>query len=140
MKQTDKQIKIKTPIELLQFFDEHFDEMTDGDVQKILDEVLGGIWFVSFFAEEYKLSEVKLLVGATLADGLSKEKYRVFIRPFGFFSDELLKQLNRPTTPAQVKFLKWVWNRKTGNWFKNSDYEGIEYPDYIKAYISNEID
>ena len=140
MKQTDKQIEIKTPIELLQFFDEHFDEMTDGDVQKILDEVLGGIWFVSFITEKYKLSEVKLLVGATLADGLSKEKYRVFIRPFGFFSDELLKQLNRPTTPAQVKFLKWVWNRKTGNWFKNSDFENIQYPDYIKAYISNEID
>ena len=140
MKQTDKQIKIKTPIELLQFFDEHFDEMTDGDVQKILDEVLGGIWFVSFITEKYKLSEVKLLVGAALADGLSKEKYRVFIRPFGFFSDELLKQLNRPTTPAQVKFLKWVWNRKTGNWFKNSDFENIQYPDYIKAYISNEID
>ena len=140
MKQTDKQIKINTPIELLQFFDEHFDEMTDEDVQKILDEVLGGIWFVSFITEKYKLSEVKLLVGATLADDFSKEKYRVFIRPFGFFSDELLKQLNRPTTPAQVKFLKWVWSRKTGNWFKNSDFENIQYPDYIKAYISNEID
>lgn len=140
MKQTDKQIEIKKPIELLQFFDEHFDELTDGDVQKILDEVLGGIWFVSFITEKYKLSEVKLLVGATLADDFSKEKYRVFIRPFGFFSDELLKQLNRPTTPAQVKFLKWMWNRKTGNWFKNSDFENIQYPDYIKAYISNEID
>ncbi len=140
MKQTDKQIKIKTPIQLLQFFDEHFDEMSDEDIQKILDEVLGGIWFVSFRTEKYKLSEVKLLVGATLADDFSKEKYRVFIRPFGFFSDELLKQLNRPTTPAQVKFLKWVWSRKTGNWFKNSDYENIQYPDYIKAYISNEID
>ena len=140
MKQTDKQIEIKTPTELLRFFDEHFDEMTDGDVQKILDEVLGGIWFVSFITEKYKLSEVKLLVGATLADDFSKEKYRVFIRPFGFFSDELLKQLNRPTTPAQVKFLKWVWSRKTGNWFKNSDFENIQYPDYIKAYISNEID
>ncbi len=140
MKQTDKQIEINTPIELLQFFDVHFDEISDETTQKILDEVLGGIWFVSFRTENYKLSEVKLLVGATLADDFSKEKYRVFIRPFGFFSDELLKQLNRPTTPAQVKFLKWVWNRKTGNWFKNSDYEGIEYPDYIKAYISNEID
>lgn len=140
MKQTDKQIKINTPIKLLQFFDEHFDEMTDGDVQKILDEVLGGIWFVSFITEKYKLSEVKLLVGATLAGDFSREKYRVFIRPFGFFSDELLKQLNRPTTPAQVKFLKWMWNRKTGNWFKNSDFENIQYPDYIKAYISNEID
>ena len=135
MKQTDKQIKIKTPIELLQFFDEHFDEMSDEDIQKILDEVLGGIWFVSFRTEKYKLSEVKLLVGATLADDVSKEKYRVFIRPFGFFSDELLKQLNRPTTPAQVKFLKWVWNRKTGNWFKNSDYEGIEYPAPVKKYL-----
>ncbi len=140
MKQTDKQIKIKTPIELLQFFDEHFDELTDENIQKILDEVLGGIWFVSFITEKYKLSEVKLLVGATLADNVSREKYRVFIRPFGFFSDELLKQLNRPTTPAQVKFLKWVWSRKTGNWFKNSDFENIQYPDYIKAYISNEID
>ena len=138
MKQTDKQIEIKTPIELLQFFDEHFDEMTDEDVQKILDEVLGGIWFVSFITEKYKLSEVKLLVGATLADGLSKEKYRVFIRPFGFFSDELLKQLNRPTTPAQVKFLKWVWSRKTGNWFKNSDFEGIEYPAHVKKYLNAE--
>ena len=84
MKQTDKQIKIKTPIELMQFFDEHFDEMSDEDIQKILDEVLGGIWFVSFRTEKYKLSEVKLLVGATLADDFSKEKYRVFIRPFGF--------------------------------------------------------
>lgn len=140
MKQTDKQIKIKTPIELLQFFDEHFDDLSDEDIQKILDEVLGGIWLVSFRTEKYKLSEVKLLVGATLADDFSKEKYRVFIRPFGFFSDELLKQLNRPTTPAQVKFLKWVWSRKTGNWFKNSDFENIQYPDYIKAYISNEID
>ena len=135
MKQTDKQIEIKNPIELLQFFDEHFDELTDGDVQKILDEVLGGIWFVSFSTEKYKLSEVKLLVGATLADDFSKEKYRVFIRPFGFFSDELLKQLNRPTTPTQVKFLKWVWSRKTGNWFKKSDYEGIEYPDHVKRYL-----
>lgn len=135
MKQTDKQIEIKTPIELLQFFDEHFDELTDGDIQKILDEVLGGIWFVSFRTEKYKLSEVKLLVGATLADDFSKEKYRVFVRPFGSFSDELLKQLNRPTTPAQVKFLKWVWNRKTGNWFKNSDYEGIEYPAHVKKYL-----
>jgi len=140
MKQTDKQIKIKTPIQLLQFFDEHFDDLSDESIQKILDEVLGGIWFVSFRTEKYKLSEVKLLVGATLADDFSKEKYRVFIRPFGFFSDELLKQLNRPTTPAQVKFLKWVWSRKTGNWFKNSDFENIQYPDYIKAYISNEID
>lgn len=140
MKQTDKQIKINTPIELLQFFDEHFDEMTDEDVQKILDEVLGGIWFVSFFAEEYKLSEVKLLVGAALADDLSKEKYRVFIRPFGALDEKILAPLNRPTTPQQVAYLKWAWSRKTGNWFKNSDFENIQYPDYIKAYISNEID
>ena len=140
MKQTDKQIEIKTPTELLQFFDEHFGELTDGDIQKILDEVLGGIWFVSFITEKYKLSEVKLLVGATLADDLSKEKYRVFIRPFGALDEKILAPLNRPTTPQQVEYLKWVWNRKTGNWFKNSDFENIQYPDYIKAYISNEID
>ena len=135
MKQTDKQIEIKTPIELLQFFDEHFDEMTDEDVQKILDEVLGGIWFVSFITEKYKLSEVKLLVGATLADDFSKEKYRVFVRPFGALDEKILAPLNRPTTPQQVEFLKWVWNRKTGNWFKNSDYEGIEYPAPVKKYL-----
>ena len=135
MKQTDKQIEIKTPTELLRFFDEHFDEMTDGDVQKILDEVLGGIWFVSFRTEKYKLSEVKLLVGATLADDLSKEKYRVFIRPFGALDEKILAPLNRPTTPQQVAYLKWVWNRKTGNWFKNSDYEGIEYPAPVKKYL-----
>ena len=135
MKQTDKQIEIKTPTELLRFFDEHFDEMTDGDVQKILDEVLGGIWFVSFRTEKYKLSEVKLLVGATLADDLSKEKYRVFIRPFGALDEKILAPLNRPTTPQQVEYLKWVWNRKTGNWFKNSDYEGIEYPAPVKKYL-----
>ena len=135
MKQTDKQIEIKTPIELLQFFDEHFDEMTDGDVQKILDEVLGGIWFVSFITEKYKLSEVKLLVGATLADDFSKEKYRVFIRPFGALDEKILAPLNRPTTKQQVEYLKWVWNRKTGNWFKNSDYEGIEYPAPVKKYL-----
>ena len=140
MKQTDKQIKINTPIELLQFFDEHFDEMSDEDVQKILDEVLGGIWFVSFITEKFKLSEVKLLVGATLADSVSKEKYRVFIRPFGALDEKILDPLNRPTTPQQVAYLKWAWNRKTGNWFKNSDFENIQYPDYIKAYISNEID
>ena len=135
MKQTDKQIEIKTPIELLQFFDEHFDEISDEDTQKILDEVLGGIWFVSFRTEKYKLSEVKLLVGATLADDLSKEKYRVFIRPFGALDEKILAPLNRPTTPQQVEFLKWVWNRKTGNWFKNSDYEGIEYPAPVKKYL-----
>lgn len=135
MKQTDKQIEIKTPTELLRFFDEHFDEMTDGDVQKILDEVLGGIWFVSFITENYKLSEVKLLVGATLADDFSKEKYRVFIRPFGALDEKILAPLNRPTTPQQVEYLKWVWNRKTGNWFKNSDYEGIEYPAPVKKYL-----
>ena len=139
MKQTDKQIKINTPIELLQFFDVHFGELTDEDIQKILDEVLGGIWFVSFRTEKYKLSEVKLLVGATLAD-FSKEKYRVFIRPFGALDEKILAPLNRPTTKQQVEYLKWVWNRKTGNWFKNSDFENIQYPDYIKAYISNEID
>src|SRR5690554_82183 len=135
MKQTDKQIKIKTPIELLQFFDEHFDEMPDGDVQKILDEVLGGIWFVSFRTEKYKLSEVKLLVGATLAADFSKEKYRVFIRPFGALDEKILAPLNRPTTPQQVEYLKWVWDRKTGNWFKNSDYEGIEYSVPVKKYL-----
>ena len=135
MKQTDKQIEIKTPIELLQFFDEHFDEISDEDVQKILDEVLGGIWFVSFITENYKLSEVKLLVGATLADDFSKERYRVFIRPFGALDEKILAPLNRPTTPQQVEYLKWVWNRKTGNWFKNSDYEGIEYPAPVKKYL-----
>ena len=135
MKQTDKQIEINTPIELLQFFDEHFDEMSDEDTQKILDEVLGGIWFVSFITEKYKLSEVKLLVGATLADDFSKEKYRVFIRPFGALDEKILAPLNRPTTPQQVEYLKWVWNRKTGNWFKNSDYEGIEYPAPVKKYL-----
>ena len=138
MKQTDKQIEIKTPTELLRFFDEHFDEMTDGDVQKILDEVLGGIWFVSFRTEKYKLSEVKLLVGATLAADFSKEKYRVFIRPFGALDEKILAPLNRPTTPQQVEYLKWVWNRKTGNWFKNSDFEGIEYPDHVKKYLNAE--
>ena len=135
MKQTDKQIEIKTPIELLQFFDVHFDEMSDEDIQKILDEVLGGIWFVSFITEKYKLSEVKLLVGATLADDVSKEKYRVFIRPFGALDEKILAPLNRPTTHQQVEYLKWVWNRKTGNWFKNSDYEGIEYPAPVKKYL-----
>ena len=135
MKQTDKQIEIKTPIELLQFFDVHFDEMSDENTQKILDEVLGGIWFVSFITEKYKLSEVKLLVGATLADDFSKEKYRVFIRPFGALDEKILAPLNRPTTPQQVEYLKWVWNRKTGNWFKNSDYEGIEYPAPVKKYL-----
>lgn len=134
MKQTDKQIEIKTSIELLQFFDEHFDEMSDEDIQKILDEVLGGIWFVSFRTEKYKLSEVKLLVGATLADD-SKEKYRVFIRPFGALDEKILAPLNRRTTHQQVEYLKWVWNRKTGNWFKNSDYEGIEYPAPVKKYL-----
>ena len=138
MKQTDKQIEIKKPIELLQFFDEHFDELTDGDTQKILDEVLGGIWFVSFITEKYKLSEVKLLVGATLADDFSKEKYRVFVRPFGALDEKILAPLNRPTTPQQVEYLKWVWNRKTGNWFKNSDYEGIEYPAPVKKYLGME--
>ena len=135
MKQTDKQIEIKTPIELLRFFDEHFDDLPDGDVQKILDEVLGGIWFVSFRTEKYKLSEVKLLVGATLAADFSKEKYRVFIRPFGALDEKILAPLNRPTTPQQVEYLKWVWDRKTGNWFKNSDYEGIEYPAPVKKYL-----
>jgi hypothetical protein len=135
MKQTDKQIEINTPIELLQFFDVHFDEMSDEDIQKILDEVLGGIWFVSFITEKYKLSEVKLLVGATLADDFSKEKYRVFMRPFGALDEKILAPLNRPTTPQQVEYLKWVWNRKTGNWFKNSDYEGIEYPAPVKKYL-----
>ena len=135
MKQTDKQIEIKTPTELLRFFDEHFDEISDEDTQKILDEVLGGIWFVSFRTEKYKLSEVKLLVGATLADDFSKEKYRVFIRPFGALDEKILAPLNRPTTPQQVEYLKWVWNRKTGNWFKNSDYEGIEYPAPVKKYL-----
>lgn len=135
MKQTDKQIKIKTPIELLQFFDEHFDDLSDESIQKILEEVLGGIWFVSFGTENYKLSEVKLLVGATLADDFSKEKYRVFIRPFGALDEKILAPLNRPTTPQQVEYLKWVWNRKTGDWFKNSDYEGIEYPAHIKRYL-----
>ena len=135
MKQTDKQIEIKTPTELLQFFDEHFDEMSDEDIQKILDEVLGGIWFVSFITEKYKLSEVKLLVGATLAADFSKEKYRVFIRPFGALDEKILAPLNRPTTPQQVEYLKWVWNRKTGNWFKNSDYEGVEYPAPVKKYL-----
>lgn len=135
MKQTDKQIEIKTPIELLQFFDVHFDEMSDKEIQKILDEVLGGIWFVSFITEKYKLTEVKLLVGATLADDFSKEKYRVFIRPFGALDEKILAPLNKPTTPQQVEYLKWVWNRKTGNWFKNSDYEGIEYPAPVKKYL-----
>lgn len=135
MKQTDKQIEINTPIELLQFFDVHFDEMSDEDIQKILDEVLGGIWFVSFITEKYKLSEVKLLVGATLADDFSKEKYRVFMRPFGALDEKILAPLNRPTTPQQVEYLKWVWNRKTGDWFKNSDYEGIDYPDHVKRYL-----
>ena len=130
-----KQIEINTPIELLQFFDVHFDEMSDEDIQKILDEVLGGIWFVSFITEKYKLSEVKLLVGATLADDFSKEKYRVFMRPFGALDEKILAPLNRPTTPQQVEYLKWVWNRKTGNWFKNSDYEGIEYPAPVKKYL-----
>ena len=135
MKQTDKQIEIKTPMELLQFFDEHFDDLSDESIQKILEEVLGGIWFVSFRTENYKLSEVKLLVGATLADDFSKEKYRVFIRPFGALDEKILAPLNRPTTPQQVEYLKWVWNRKTGDWFKNSDYEGIEYPDHVKRYL-----
>lgn len=137
MKQIDKQIEITSPIELLQFFDEHFDEMSDKDVHKILSKVLGGIWFVYFYSEDYKLSEVKLLVGATLTDDFVKKEYPVFIRPFGFFNDDLLNMLNRPTTPDQIEYLKWLWSCKKGNWFKDSDFDDIEYPDYIKAYISS---
>jgi hypothetical protein len=57
------------------------------------------------------------------------------MRPFGALDEKILAPLNRPTTPQQVEYLKWVWNRKTGNWFKNSDYEGIEYPAPVKKYL-----
>ena len=135
MKQTDKQIEIKTPTELLQFFDKYHSTMSGKDIEQLMMNVLGGRWIVSFGEADYKLSDIKLEFGVTLMDNFSKNKHLAIMRPSVFLNKKLLDALERPTTPEQIQFIKWMWDCKTCNWFKNSDFEGIEYPAHVKKYL-----
>lgn len=137
MKQVYKQVEITSLMELLQFFDEHFESMKEDDIEQLMSRVLGCAPKLLFERENmrYTLGEVKLMLGAILKEDFFKGK--PIIRHTDLFSEKYIDVLDQETTPEQIEYLRWLWKNKQSLMFRDSDYEDIEHPDYIKAYLSN---
>ena len=137
MKQFYKQVEITSLMELLQFFDEHFESMKEDDIEQLMSRVLGCAPRLLFERENmrYTLGEVKLMLGAILKEDFFKGK--PIIRHTDSFNEKYIDVLDQETTPEQMEYLRWLWKNKQSLMFRDSDYENIEYPDHIKAYLSN---
>ena len=132
-----KQIEIKTPMELFLFVDKFFDRMSEKDKQQLMVEVLGSSWMVVFGSVgEHKTSmaDLKLELGAILMD-FNKNDFRALIPPSTFLNDKLMEPLNRPTTPDQLEYIKWLRSCKDGLCFSNMVKNEAEFPDKIKKYL-----
>ena len=137
MKQFYKQVEITSLMELLQFFDEHFESMKEDDIEQLMSRVLGCAPRLLFERENmrYALGEVKLMLSAILKEDFFKGK--PIIRHTDLFNEKYIDVLDQETTPEQMEYLRWLWKNKQSLMFRDSDYENIEYPDHIKAYLSN---
>ena len=139
MKAIEKQIEITSPMELYTFIDEHFDNLTEDVKSELLDSA-GCKWNIEFtdFESVNKITkpEIKVSFGYTLVD-TTKNVLPIMVRPT-FMDKKLMDPLERPTTPEQLDYIVWLWENKQSLMFRDSDYENIEYPDYIKAYLLSE--
>ena len=139
MKAIEKQIEITSPMELYTFIDEHFDNLTEDVKSELLDSA-GCNWNIEFtdFESVNKITkpEIKVSFGYTLVDK-TKNVLPIMVRPT-LMDKKLMDPLERPTTPEQLDYIVWLWKNKQSLMFRDSDYENIEYPDYIKAYLLSE--
>ena len=132
------QIEIKTPMELFLFVDKFFDRMSEKDKQQLMVEVLGSSWMVVFGSVgEHKTSmaDLKLELGAIFMDDFNKNDIHVLIPPSTFLNDKLMEPLNRPTTPDQLEYIKWLRSCKDGLCFSNMVKNEALFPDHIKKYL-----
>ena len=133
-----EQIEIKTPMELFVFVDKFFDRMSEKDKQQLMVEVLGSSWMVVFGSVgEHKTSmaDLKLELGAIFMDEYNKNDFRALIPPSAFLYDKLMEPLNRPTTPDQLDYVRWLRSCKEGLCFSNMVKNEAEFPDHIKKYM-----
>lgn len=133
-----EQIEIKTPMELFLFVDKFFDRMSEGDKEQLMIEVLGSSWMVVFcHMGEHKTSkaDLKFELGAILMDDFNKNDFRALIPPSTFLNDKLMEPLNRPTTPDQLDYIKWLRSCEEGLIFSKRVKNEALFPDHIKTYM-----
>ncbi|MDD4429547.1 MAG: hypothetical protein PHG64_14330 [Paludibacter sp.] len=133
------EIEIKTPMELFLFVDKFFERMSDDDIAKLMQSVLGRSWTVTFGndVEGYKnnKADLKLELGAIFMDDFNKNDIHVLIPPSAFLNDKLMEPLNRPITPDQLDYIRWLRSCKEGLSFSNMVKNEAEFPDHIKKYL-----
>lgn len=125
-------------MELFLFVDKFFERMSEDDIEQLMVEVLGSSWMVVFGSVgEHKTSkaDLKLELGAVLMDNFDKNDFRPLIPPSTFLNDTLMEPLNRPTTTAQLGYIKWLRSCKEGLCFSNMVKNEAEFPDHIKKYM-----
>ena len=135
---TDMEIEIKTPMELFLFVDKFFERMSEDDIEQLMIEVLGSSWMVVFcHMGEPKTSkaDLKFELGAILMDDFNKNDFRALIPPSTFLNDKLMEPLNRPTTPDQLDYIRWLRSCKEGLSFSKRVKNDAEFPDHIKKYM-----
>ncbi len=113
--------------------------MSDDDIAKLMQSVLGRSWTVTFGndVEGYKnnKADLKFELGAILMDGFNKNDIHVLIPPSTFLNDKLMEPLNRPTTHDQLEYIKWLRSCKDGLSFSKRVKNDAEFPDHIKKYL-----
>ena len=125
-------------MELFLFVDKFFDRMSEKDKQQLMVEVLGSSWMVVFGSVgEHKTSmaDLKLELGAIFMDDFNKNDIHVLIPPSTFLNDKLMEPLNRPTTPDQLDYIRWLRSCNEGLSFSNMVKNEAEFPDHIKTYM-----
>lgn len=136
-----EQIEIKTPMELFLFVDKFFDRMNEDDIEQLMIEVLGSGWMVVFcHMGEPKTSkaDLKFELGAILMDNFNKNDFRALIPPSTFLNDKFMEPLNRPTTPDQLGYIKWLRSCEEGLIFSKRLKNDADFPDHIKTYMMME--
>ena len=134
-----EQIEVKTPMELFLFVDKFFERMSDDDIAKLMQSVLGRSWTVTFGndVEGYKnnKADLKFELGAIFMDNFNKNDIHVLIPPSTFLNDKLMEPLNRPTTLDQLDYTRWLRSCKDGLCFSKRVKNEALFPDRIKKYL-----
>jgi hypothetical protein len=80
-------------------------------------------------------ADLKFELGAILMDEFNKNDFRALIQPSVTLNDKLMEPLNRPTTPDQLDYIRWLRSCKDGLCFSKRVKNEALFPDRIKKYL-----
>lgn len=134
----EREFELKTPLQLFQFIDTYYRFMDSESKLELLGEAFG-IDIVPVSDEDLDLSlpEYKLILGRIFRRDFKRETREP--RPILLFiildsaPDWLLKPLERPTTPEQLRYLEWLVHEIYP--FREKGVEVNRIPDFARVYL-----